>query len=106
MHRGDECPLVRAERREEWQIPDPKDLPDDEFRRVEFGFLLAAGNGCLATMGSFVDTDALIMGATAENLHDTRDYPAGQEVVRAVVKRTELKPYITKAFDFFSGPVT
>lgn len=31
---GDECPLVRAARREEWQIPDPKDLPDDEFRRV------------------------------------------------------------------------
>ena len=24
---GDECPLVRARRREEWQIPDPKHLP-------------------------------------------------------------------------------
>jgi protein-tyrosine-phosphatase len=31
---GDECPLVRAGRREEWQIPDPKQLPDDEFRAV------------------------------------------------------------------------
>jgi protein-tyrosine-phosphatase len=31
---GDACPLVKARRREEWQIPDPKDLPDDEFRRV------------------------------------------------------------------------
>ncbi len=31
---GDACPLVRAVRREEWQIPDPKELPDDEFRRV------------------------------------------------------------------------
>jgi arsenate reductase (thioredoxin) len=31
---GDECPLVRAKRREEWQIPDPRDLPDDGFRAV------------------------------------------------------------------------
>jgi protein-tyrosine-phosphatase len=31
---GDYCPLVRAGRREEWQIPDPKHLPDNEFRAV------------------------------------------------------------------------
>jgi arsenate reductase (thioredoxin) len=31
---GDTCPLVRARRREEWQIPDPKELPDDEFRKI------------------------------------------------------------------------
>jgi arsenate reductase (thioredoxin) len=31
---GDYCPLVRAGRREDWNIPDPKDLPDDEFRRI------------------------------------------------------------------------
>lgn len=31
---GDACPLVQAKRREEWQIPDPKELPDDEFRKV------------------------------------------------------------------------
>lgn len=31
---GDYCPLVLADRREDWNIPDPKDLPDDEFRRV------------------------------------------------------------------------
>ncbi len=31
---GDACPLVRAARREEWNIPDPKELPDDEFRKV------------------------------------------------------------------------
>jgi protein-tyrosine-phosphatase len=31
---GDACPLVPAGRREEWQIPDPKELPDDEFRAV------------------------------------------------------------------------
>jgi protein-tyrosine-phosphatase len=31
---GDECPLVRAARRIEWQIPDPRDMPPDEFRDV------------------------------------------------------------------------
>jgi arsenate reductase len=31
---GDECPFVRARKREEWDIPDPKDLPPDEFREV------------------------------------------------------------------------
>jgi protein-tyrosine-phosphatase len=31
---GDACPLVRAARREEWNIPDPRDLPPDEFRQV------------------------------------------------------------------------
>ena len=31
---GDECPLVVARRRLEWQIPDPRDLAPDEFRGV------------------------------------------------------------------------
>jgi arsenate reductase len=31
---GDECPFVRAKRREEWQIPDPKHLPPDQFRET------------------------------------------------------------------------
>lgn len=31
---GDSCPLVHAGRREEWNIPDPNNLPDDEFRKV------------------------------------------------------------------------
>lgn len=31
---GDECPLVRAKRREDWDIPDPKHLPPDKFRTV------------------------------------------------------------------------
>lgn len=31
---GDSCPSVPAKRREDWQIPDPKDLPPDEFRHV------------------------------------------------------------------------
>jgi protein-tyrosine-phosphatase len=31
---GDACPLVRAKRREEWQIPDPKDMPPEQYREV------------------------------------------------------------------------
>jgi protein-tyrosine-phosphatase len=31
---GDACPLVRAKRRADWAIPDPKLLPADEFRAV------------------------------------------------------------------------
>src|SRR5438309_2383 len=31
---GDQCPFVRATRREDWNIPDPKDLPPEEFRTV------------------------------------------------------------------------
>lgn len=31
---GEECPYVAAERREDWPLPDPKDLPADAFNRV------------------------------------------------------------------------
>jgi protein-tyrosine-phosphatase len=31
---GDECPLIRAKIREDWQIPDPKELPPEKFREV------------------------------------------------------------------------
>ena len=31
---GDECPLVKAKRREEWQIPDPKEMPAEDYRTV------------------------------------------------------------------------
>ncbi len=31
---GDECPLVRAKQREDWQIADPKDMPPDQFCEV------------------------------------------------------------------------
>ena len=31
---GDYCPLVQATQRVDWNIPDPKELPDDEFRKV------------------------------------------------------------------------
>ncbi len=31
---GDSCPHVPAHRRDDWEIPDPKDRPLDEFRAV------------------------------------------------------------------------
>ena len=31
---GDECPLIEAKKREEWSIPDPKEMPPEEFRKV------------------------------------------------------------------------
>ncbi|OPY75811.1 MAG: Arsenate-mycothiol transferase ArsC1 [Syntrophorhabdus sp. PtaU1.Bin153] len=31
---GDECPLIRARIRDDWQIPDPKNMAPTEFRRV------------------------------------------------------------------------
>jgi protein-tyrosine-phosphatase len=31
---GDACPFVKARRREDWQIPDPKHLEPEEFRKV------------------------------------------------------------------------
>jgi arsenate reductase len=31
---GDACPFVRAKHRDDWQIPDPKHMEPDEFRKV------------------------------------------------------------------------
>ncbi|MBX9681696.1 MAG: arsenate reductase ArsC [Gemmataceae bacterium] len=31
---GDECPLVNAKRREDWQIPDPRDMSPEQFRAI------------------------------------------------------------------------
>ena len=31
---GDACPHVAARLREDWQIPDPREMPPEEFRRV------------------------------------------------------------------------
>ena len=31
---GDECPLVQAERRIDWQIPDPRDMTPEQFLEV------------------------------------------------------------------------
>jgi protein-tyrosine-phosphatase len=31
---GDACPMVKAKRRADWAVPDPKHLPPSEFREV------------------------------------------------------------------------
>jgi protein-tyrosine-phosphatase len=31
---GDACPLVRAARREGWDVPDPREMPPEQFREV------------------------------------------------------------------------
>jgi protein-tyrosine-phosphatase len=31
---GDQCPNLNAARHEDWNIPDPKDLPPEQFRQV------------------------------------------------------------------------
>jgi protein-tyrosine-phosphatase len=31
---GDACPLVRAKRREEWNIPDPREMAPEQYREV------------------------------------------------------------------------
>src|SRR5262245_7474290 len=31
---GDDCPLIRANRREDWQVPDPKDMKTEDFRII------------------------------------------------------------------------
>lgn len=31
---GDECPLIKAKHRDDWQIPDPKYMESEEFNKV------------------------------------------------------------------------
>ncbi len=31
---GDQCPFLKARRRLDWQIPDPRDLPPEQFREI------------------------------------------------------------------------
>ena len=31
---GDECPFIKAKRHEDWKIPDPKEMPPEQFREV------------------------------------------------------------------------
>lgn len=31
---GDECPLVNAKNREDWQLPDPRNMDPEEFNKV------------------------------------------------------------------------
>ena len=46
---GDECPLVVAGRRLEWQIPDPKEMPPERFREVR-GLIEAKVNELLQSL--------------------------------------------------------
>lgn len=43
---GDECPFVRARHREDWQIPDPKNMTPEEFRKVRDGIGLKVRKLC------------------------------------------------------------
>ena len=31
---GDECPMVNAKHREDWQLPDPRNMEPEEFKKV------------------------------------------------------------------------
>ena len=31
---GDRCPFVKARQREDWKVPDPKDMDEEQFRKV------------------------------------------------------------------------
>jgi protein-tyrosine-phosphatase len=46
---GDECPLVKAKRREDWQIPDPKEMSSDRYREVR-DLIEQKVKGLLATL--------------------------------------------------------
>jgi arsenate reductase (thioredoxin) len=48
---GDQCPNLRAVQREDWNIPDPRDLPPEEFRAVR-DLIGAKVKDLLATLDS------------------------------------------------------
>ena len=48
---GDACPMVRAKRREDWNIQDPKHLSQDEFRKVR-DLIESRVNAALAELGA------------------------------------------------------
>jgi protein-tyrosine-phosphatase len=48
---GDECPLVRAGRREDWGIPDPKEMPPEKVREVR-DLIERRVKGLLAELGA------------------------------------------------------
>lgn len=47
---GDACPFVKAKRRDDWQIPDPKHMPPEEFRQVR-DLIESKVKGLLAEIG-------------------------------------------------------
>jgi arsenate reductase (thioredoxin) len=54
---GDECPLVRAKQRMDWQIPDPKELPPDQFNIVR-DFIEQKVRELLATLPASSEPEA------------------------------------------------
>jgi len=48
---GDACPLVKAERRVDWQIPDPREMPPEEFNKVR-DLIREKVQGLLTELGS------------------------------------------------------
>ena len=50
---GDECPLIRAKRHEDWNIPDPKDMPPGEFRTIRY-FIESKVKTLLSQLGAEV----------------------------------------------------
>ena len=47
---GDACPLVKAKHRFDWQIPDPREMPPEEFRAVR-DLIRAKVEGLLKELG-------------------------------------------------------
>ncbi len=47
---GDACPLVNAKHRYDWQIPDPREMPPEEFRKVR-DFIAEKVKALLADLG-------------------------------------------------------
>ncbi len=47
---GDACPMIPARRRADWEIPDPRDLPPEDFRRVR-DLIRAKVGGALEELG-------------------------------------------------------
>jgi protein-tyrosine-phosphatase len=46
---GDACPFVKAKHRIDWQIPDPKHMPPEEFRKVR-DYIKSQISGLLQTV--------------------------------------------------------
>ena len=46
---GDACPFVKAKHRIDWQIPDPKHMPPEEFRKVR-DYIKSQISGLLQTI--------------------------------------------------------
>jgi arsenate reductase (thioredoxin) len=52
---GDACPLIRARERQDWSIPDPKNMPPEQFRAVR-NMIQEKVKELLAGLGAAIDT--------------------------------------------------